>query len=142
MPGAKIYFAGMNILFICNEYPPGKGGGIGSMTRVLARGLAMAGHTVLVAGLYVPGYGQADYEEDQGVKVWRKRSPLDVGLIKNDYSLSDTIILKALKLTGVLRWDARRSVLAFHAFLIKLIEEHKVDIIEWPDFNEYFPYLP
>jgi glycogen synthase len=63
----------MTILFICNEYPPGKSGGIGSMTRVLARAMVKAGHQVLVAGLYAHGYGQKDYEEDQGVKVWRRR---------------------------------------------------------------------
>ena len=40
----------MNILFICNEYPPGKSGGIGSSTRTLARGLQAAGHAVFVAG--------------------------------------------------------------------------------------------
>lgn len=132
----------MNILFVCNEYPPGRSGGIGSGTRVLARALVQAGHTVLVAGLYVPGYGEKDYEEDMGVKVWRRRSPLDIGLIKNDYSLPDTIILKLLKLSGIRTWDARRCVLAFHSFLLELIAKFKIDIIEWPDFNEYFPYLP
>lgn len=132
----------MNILFICNEYPPGKSGGIGSMTRVLARGLVAAGHTVLVAGLYVPGYGEKDYEEDQGVKVWRKRSSLDIGLIRNDYSRRDTAILKLLQVTGIRGWDVRRSLLAFHSFLLDLIAKFKIDIIEWPDFNEYFPYLP
>ena len=28
----------MTILYICNEYPPGKMGGIGSITQTLARG--------------------------------------------------------------------------------------------------------
>jgi len=38
------------------------------MVRMLGREMVKQGHTVCVAGLYPPGYGQADYEEDQGVK--------------------------------------------------------------------------
>lgn len=34
----------MNICFICDEYPPGLHGGIGTMTQVLARALTQAGH--------------------------------------------------------------------------------------------------
>ena len=74
----------MTILYICNEYPPGKMGGIGSITQTLARAMVNAGHTVLVAGLYLPGYGEADHETDHGVKVWRKRLKVDIGLIKNN----------------------------------------------------------
>lgn len=132
----------MTILFICNEYPPGKSGGIGSMTKVLARGMVKAGHQVLVAGLYVPGYGQKDYEEDEGVKVWRRRYRLDIGLIRNDYSLLDTILIRSFQMTGLLGWDARKSVLDFCRFVSELIEQYQVGIVEWPDFNEYFPYLP
>ena len=29
----------MNILYICDEYPPGKNGGIGTMVQVLGREL-------------------------------------------------------------------------------------------------------
>lgn len=132
----------MNILFICNEYPPGKSGGIGSSTRTLARGLQAAGHAVFVAGLYAPGYGQKDYEEDLGVRVWRKRFGIDFGWLKNDYSLMDTLLLKVFKMTGILQRDAAKSALAFHSFLSELIEKFNIDIVEWPDFNEYFSYLP
>lgn len=142
MAGLKINFANMTILFICNEYPPGKSGGIGSMTRVLARGLAKAGHQVLVAGLYAPGYGQKDYEEDEGVRVWRRRYRLDIGLIKNNYSLMDTILIRSLRSLGLMGWDARKSVTEFCAFLSGLIDQFQVSVVEWPDFNEYFPYLP
>jgi glycogen synthase len=142
MAGFKINFRSMTILFICNEYPPGKSGGIGSMTRVLARAMAKEGHRILVAGLYAPGYGQKDYEEDEGVMVWRRRYRLDIGLIKNDYSLTDTFLLAALRRTGLLGWDTRKSVMDFNSFIIDLIEKFKIDVVEWPDFNEYFPYLP
>lgn len=63
----------MRICFVCSEYPPGPHGGIGTMTQVLARALVQAGHQVRVAGLYAQSYPAPDYEEDQGVRVWRLR---------------------------------------------------------------------
>jgi glycosyltransferase involved in cell wall biosynthesis len=132
----------MNILFICDEYPPGQHGGIGAMTRTLARGMAAAGHRVFVAGLYPPGYGQKDYEEDQGVKVWRRRFGLDIGWIGNNYSLKDILLLKGLQKSGLLGLDAARSARRFYSFVLELIETHRIDIVEWPDYHEYFRYLP
>ena len=41
----------MRVCIICNEYPPLPHGGIGSMTRDLAEGLARAGHDVTVLGV-------------------------------------------------------------------------------------------
>jgi glycosyltransferase involved in cell wall biosynthesis len=131
----------MTILYLCNEYPPGKIGGIGSMTRTLARAMVSAGHTVLVAGLYLPGYGGADHETDQEVKVWRKRLWVDIGLIKNNYSVLDTVLLKSLTASGILEKDLLKNIGKFNRFIEKLIDEFKVDIIEWPDFNDWFQYL-
>lgn len=132
----------MNLLFICNEYPPGRSGGIGSITRALARSLVAAGHQVFVAGLYAPGYGQADYEEDQGVRVWRRRFGLDIGLIRNDYSKTDTLLLELFRRSGLSRRDTVRSVRAFSVFVGELIGKFRIDLVEWPDFNEYFAHLP
>src|SRR5215467_6645136 len=36
----------MKICYLCNEYPPAPHGGIGSVTQVLGRALADAGHQV------------------------------------------------------------------------------------------------
>jgi len=65
----------MKIAFVCGEYPPGPHGGIGTMTRLLARALTEAGHVVRVVGIYPPSYPASDYEEDEGVRVWRLREP-------------------------------------------------------------------
>jgi glycosyltransferase involved in cell wall biosynthesis len=65
----------MRLGFVCNEYPPGPHGGIGTMTRVLARALVASGHEVRVLGVYPEGYVAPDYEEDEGVRVWRLREP-------------------------------------------------------------------
>jgi len=132
----------MNILFICNEYPPGKSGGIGSVTRSLARELSAAGHNIFIAGLYLPGYGQKDYEEDGGIRIWRKRFGIDKGLLTNNYSFTDIVLTRLLTITGVLKRDARKSVRSFNTFVAQLITEFGIDIVEWPDFNEYFRFFP
>lgn len=131
----------MKILFICDEYPPGRHGGIGAMTQNLARAMVKAGQQVFVAGLYTPGYGQKDYEEDQGVRVWRRRMRLDMGLIGNGYAVKDIVLQKALLLSGLLPLDASRSLRRFNVFIASLISEHAIDIVEWPDYNDIFKYL-
>jgi len=132
----------MNILYICNEYPPGNSGGIGSATRNLACEMVNHGHKVFVAGLYAPGYGQKDYEEKEGVRIWRKRLSIDVGLIRNDFSKRDAVILYLLRLTGVLRGSYRAGIKKFLSFLQELIKQYQIDIVEWPDFNECFQLVP
>jgi len=130
----------MTILYICNEYPPGKIGGIGSITRALAKAMSAAGNKVLVAGLYLPGFGGADYETDNGIKIWRKRLKVDVGLIKNNFSISDTILIKSLSASGLLQLDVTKNIRKFNELIERLIRENNVDIIEWPDFNDWFSY--
>jgi len=66
----------MNILYICDEYPPGKHGGIGTAVQLLARTMVQRGHNVVVAGFYDWGYGGDDHFEDQGVLVYRFRRVL------------------------------------------------------------------
>jgi glycosyltransferase involved in cell wall biosynthesis len=60
----------MKILFICNEYPPLKHGGIGSFTRDIAEGLVSHNHEVTVWGLYdnIPAFTK---EKINGVDVFR-----------------------------------------------------------------------
>ena len=64
----------MKIGFICSEYPPGPHGGIGTMTQILSRTLVQAGHEVRVAGIYDNRYAAPDFQDDQGVKIWRLRA--------------------------------------------------------------------
>jgi glycosyltransferase involved in cell wall biosynthesis len=59
----------MNICFLCDEYPPGPHGGIGSFTQTLGRMLAAHGHRVTALGLYP--IDQMREDNDQGVRVIR-----------------------------------------------------------------------
>ena len=63
----------MNICFVCNEHPPARHGGIGNMTRTLSRSLVEAGHHVRVIGISAWEDPAPEFEEDQGVQVWRKK---------------------------------------------------------------------
>ena len=63
----------MRICFLCNEYPPGPHGGVGTCTQTLGRALTAAGHAVRVIGAYPPDHPGVPYEVDRGVEVWRLR---------------------------------------------------------------------
>lgn len=82
----------MKLCFVCSEYPPGPHGGIGTMTQVLGRALAKNGHEVRSIGVYPQWYGGADFEETDGVRIWRlreKQAPL--GWLYSRYKLYQTI---------------------------------------------------
>lgn len=82
----------MRVCFLCNEYPPGPHGGIGTFTQMLARSLVQAGHQAWVIGKYSQSHPGSDYEEDQGVRVWRLRGPGHrLGLVWARYRLFRTV---------------------------------------------------
>lgn len=128
----------MKILFICDEYPPGKTGGIGSVTKLLADTLCKNGHQVFVAGIYAHGYGGKDYEEQNGVRIWRLRYKTDVGLISGNDTLKDKLIVHALRKTGILTTDAANRLKELIHLINDLIEKHGIDIIEMPDWNNFY----
>ncbi len=68
----------MRACIICNEYPPAPHGGIGSMSRDLAEGLAAAGHDITVLGVAIRLTNKSLVDEMQnGVRVVRvPRAPL------------------------------------------------------------------
>ena len=124
----------MNILFICDEYPPGRNGGIGTMVQILSRELVKHGHTVFVAGLYAHSYGGAAYEESQGVKVWRFRYGWNLFLN------ADHIVHKIFnRIPGFIKkhLNGRKAFERFITFTNALIEKEHIDIIEIADWNTF-----
>ena len=134
----------MKILYICEEYPPGQNGGIGTMVQILGREMVRQGHSVYVIGLYLHGYGEADYEEDEGVKVWRLRYGTDLGLIPGKRRTLKKRVLQALKVSMILQLDTLLSVNRLFRRVRKLVREEGIDIIEMPDWNTFFQnsFLP
>jgi glycosyltransferase involved in cell wall biosynthesis len=127
----------MNILYLCDEYPPGKHGGIGTYVRLIARQMVKLGHNVVVAGLYGPGYGGANEFNDEGVKVYRFRRGLDFGFLGEETSLASRIGIRLLKDSGLMERDLKKSLKAYKNKLEQLITAYKIDIVEMPDYNDY-----
>ncbi|HEY9177282.1 MAG TPA: glycosyltransferase family 4 protein [Flavipsychrobacter sp.] len=141
----------MNILYLCDEYPPGRHGGIGTVVQILARELVQQGHNVVVAGFYDWGYGGEDEFDDNGVKVYRFRRALSSRLFAGQDKLHVRALYKFLNASGIFQWDIRRSLEKYGKFIEQLVALHAIDIIEMPDYNDYirfcketvyFPRLP
>lgn len=130
----------MNILYLCDEYPPGRHGGIGTAVQLLARAMVTLGHKVVVAGFYDWGYGGPDEFEDEGVRVYRFRRGLDSYWFAKKDSLRVRGTYKLLFHLGILHRDIKSGLEKYAVFINKIIDQHAIDIIEKPDFNEYIQY--
>lgn len=127
----------MNILYLCDEYPPGRHGGIGTVVQLLGREMAKKGHNVIVAGFYDWGYGGDDEFDDEGVHVYRFRRGLAGKFFENTDSLIVRAAYKMGTLTGLLERDIKASLKKYHIFLEALIVKYKIDIVEMADYNDY-----
>jgi glycosyltransferase involved in cell wall biosynthesis len=127
----------MNILLLCDEYPPGRHGGIGTATQLLGRALVKKGHTVVVAGYYHWGYGGEDVFDDEGVKIYRFRRGLSSPYFDKADSLRVRITYRLLHVAGMLQRDVKYSLKKYEVFLQKLIKEYDIHIVEMPDYNDY-----
>ncbi len=133
----------MNILFICDEYPPQQNGGIGTFVQLLAEKLATKGHKVIV-------YGLTDINEgvQQAVTIAG-----NVTIIRNYYSVKvpdsissgfvRRILLRVFAFFSLFFWKKK-----YHDKINSLIQKHNIDILETPDWdskvikNPFFDFLP
>ncbi|MCO5949590.1 glycosyltransferase family 4 protein [Mucilaginibacter flavidus] len=127
----------MNILYLCDEYPPGRHGGIGTSVRLLAQQMAKHGNKVVVAGLYGPGYGGADEFDDEGVKVFRFRRGYNFDFLGDETSLLSRIGMRLLNESGLMERDIKKSLAIYQIRLEEIIAEYNIDIVEMPDYNDY-----
>lgn len=106
----------MRILLVCNEFPPSQHGGIGTMTKDLASGLALAGWNVIICGLY----------DDSEVRKVGK-----VSLEKN------IEIHRLKKSNGILPPQARTLWDRFRLsnYILGLHNLNPIDLIETPDYD-------
>lgn len=118
----------MNILYLCDEYPPCKHGGIGSVTQTLARELVKKNHNVFVNGFYPYFRNALPFENDNGVKVFR-----------NFYGNRLLLQFSRRKFLGSI-YNISNSFNHYTSGLTKFIYENDIHIIEIPDFNEAFRY--
>jgi len=130
----------MNILYLCDEYPPGPHGGIGTYVQLIARQMVKLGHKVTVAGLYSRGYGGIDEFEDEGVKVFRYRWGIDAKWFENQQSLSVRVVNRVFADAGITQRDIKNSLAAYQKKLEHVIAIEQIDIIEMPDYNDYIRF--
>jgi glycosyltransferase involved in cell wall biosynthesis len=104
----------MNIVFLCNEYPPAPHGGIGTFVQTTARALAKRGHRVHVLGLR-----EADdaIHQDGDVTVHTLREKFFLGGFQ--VFVNRLRVLRALK---------------------RLVRDTKADIVEVPDYLGMLPF--
>jgi glycosyltransferase involved in cell wall biosynthesis len=107
----------MRICFICPEYPAGPHGGIGTYTQLTARGLVKLGHEVRVIGVYTPSYPAPDFENDEGVKVYRLRT-------------------KSGKFGWIPAWIKQYRIIK------RWVDDNLIDIVEAPDSRGWYAFWP
>ncbi|AEX20721.1 glycosyltransferase family 4 protein [Vibrio sp. EJY3] len=106
----------LNIVYICNEYPPSATGGIGIFTQKLAESLATKGNKITVVGLYQDCI-EEKHEKINGVKVIRLPAKGGrLGLFNDRYNLYKTLKQLSIK--------------------------KNIDIIECPDFEATLAFVP
>jgi glycosyltransferase involved in cell wall biosynthesis len=102
----------MVVAFICNEYPPARGGGIGVFVQSLARDIAKPGHQVIVCGVG------------------------DNGTVFRDGDVTVTVLQKTR--LGKASWFLDRA--RVRAWLRKQAVERGVDIVEAAEYDGYLPF--
>jgi glycosyltransferase involved in cell wall biosynthesis len=108
----------MNLVYVCNEYPPDPHGGIGTFVQTIAHGMKRAGHSVTVVGTgAVPG--ESDDDGVRVVRLKRRHVPRLSWLV-------DRVMLY--------RWLRRETV------------QRDTDLVEIPDYAGMlpcpFPFCP
>lgn len=125
----------LRLLFLCDEYPPGRHGGIGTIVRSMAQALARQGHRVTVAGAYLPGYGGPDRCLDEGVEVHRFRLETEARS-----RLGQTLLRLARSFgrrTGLLPPKGVPNLAPFRAYVGRLLREQRTDLLVQPDYQAY-----
>ena len=120
-----------SILFYCDEYPPAKSGGIGSVTKIIAEELAGKGFKVLVAGSYEYGTGLPEYSQINGVHIYRFSH---FNFLKFFPGSTRNIVKKLARKLGVLSRIAAADLQKNEAKIDLLLKKEKVDVIELVDY--------
>ena len=120
----------MNILFNCAEYPPMTSGGIGSVTRIAAEGLAARGHKVVVAGYCPLQPRMEEHCVQNGVQVYR----YSLGLRSTKFRKKANELLSLLALDGGL---VQKELDYYEARLLNLIREHGIQVLELTDYYKF-----
>lgn len=131
----------MKILFSCDEYPPIKSGGIGTVTKIIAEELARRGHIVHVVSGMLPTYDLPKIEIINGVIIHRFKYFKNLKFLFRKARIGkETICLKVFKRTSLLAKIARQEFYRTHSIIKKLIINENIDVVEFPDYLKLSDY--
>lgn len=119
------------ILFYCDEYPPAKSGGIGSVTKIVAEALAATERQITVAGNYE--YGSIDMKTTviNGVKIYR--FPYFT-FLRFFPAFSRRFVKAGLRRIGILSKIAVKDLKRNEKKIAELISLLDIEIIELIDY--------
>lgn len=119
----------MNILFYCNEYPPYKTGGIGTVTKIIAENLAK-NHSVYVVGYYPNLCDLPKESVINGVTVYR------LHLSKVNHKLRNALI-KISFILNLSKIIIQKELSYTENEIEKIIKNKNIDIFEITDFYSF-----
>lgn len=102
----------MNLVYICNEYPPLPHGGIGTFVQTIAQAMQSRGHTVAVIGIA------------SEARIWS----------------DEAVHVEMLKSAGATAIDAIVDRWHLHSRLRKIRMQGGADVVEVPDFEGWMPF--
>ena len=120
----------MNILYYCDEYPPARNGGIGTVVKLVAEAMSQRGHKVVVVGKYWKGRGRKTVERINGVTIIRWH--------KGSYNSIATLPLTLCRSERSRQRKAQRVFAKTQSLLEKVIARYSIDIVEVPDYVDDF----
>jgi glycosyltransferase involved in cell wall biosynthesis len=121
----------MKILFYCDEYPPAKHGGIGSVVKIIAETLAQKGHEIFVVGNYHHGHKLDFFSIINGVQIYRLTYFRYIKYIPNYLIRPVNLILRKI---GYLSFESRKSLTQTEKFIEEIISTKNIDCVELVDY--------
>lgn len=123
----------MNILYCCDEYPPARNGGIGTVIKLVAEAMSRRGHQVIVAGKYWEGKRRKTVEQINGVTVVRFH--------KKSYSSVAVLLMNLFGREGYTQKKAQWVFSKTHRLLEGIVNQYAIDIVEMPDYvNDFYHF--
>lgn len=123
----------MNILFYCNEYPPFKSGGIGTVTKIVAEALVKRGHNIYIIGYYPTNTTLPEYSEINGVHIYR----YNLGYRDKKWKHFLFMILVKLHLAHLI---VNKELVFTENKIETLILNENIDILEITDYYDFNLY--
>ena len=123
----------MNILYCCDEYPPARNGGIGTVVKLVAEAMSRRGHRVVVAGKYWKGNGRKTIEQINGVTVIRFH--------KRSYQSLALMLFNLFKSERNKQRKAQWIYSKTRQLLEKTVNQYAIDVIEMPDYVDDFVHF-